>query len=93
MYFSLSKLDVQDYDKWQADWDASRDMRKLGGQKSFQIYKNADKGNEVLLIIEWESRQKAEFFLNSDMLKEALKRSGVEHLSSEYLELINKDVT
>ncbi|MCJ7682565.1 MAG: hypothetical protein MUP70_17685 [Candidatus Aminicenantes bacterium] len=52
MYFSLSKLDVQDYDKWQA-----------------------------------------EFFLNSDLLKEALKRSGVEHLSSEYLELINKDVT
>jgi len=93
MSYSLSKLDVQDYAKWQADWEISRDMRKFGGQKSYQIFRDADKENEVILIIEWESRQKAEFFLNSDLLKEALKRSGVEHLSTEYLELIDKGDT
>lgn len=83
--FSVSIINVEDYDKWKADWDSSVEMRKENGQGAFQIFRNVDVPNQIVLFIEWESIEKANDFIQSDQLKEVLERSGVKEMVAGYL--------
>ena len=77
MAYGLFILKVEDYAKWKTDWDSSIDLRKAGGQKSYQVFQPVDDPNNVVLLIEWDSLDNMRKFMQSKELQEALRRSGV----------------
>ena len=83
--WALTMLQVEDFAKWKADFDGSIEFRKQGGQGAFQIFRTVSDTNHVALLIEWDSLENAQSFLQSDGLKEANKRSGVTEMSTPYI--------
>ena len=68
---------VNDYATWQTAFDGFADTRKAGGEKSFQIFHADQDPNNVYVLFEWESPEKASQFLESDELKQAMVNAGV----------------
>ena len=66
--YTATILNVEDLKKWKADFDASTEMRKNGGQGAFHLFRNVDIPNQIALFIEWQNLEKAENFLKSDDL-------------------------
>lgn len=68
---------VNDYSSWKIAFDEFVDMRRAGGEKSFQIFHASEDPNNVTVLFEWESEEKANRFLESKELKEAMTNAGV----------------
>jgi len=47
------------------------------GLLSEAVFQNSDDPNEVFVLVEFESKEKAEEYMNSDYLKEKMQESGV----------------
>ena len=64
VYINL-RLNLEDYGKWRAGFDANDAMRRAGGSTGvYQVYRDVDNPNTVSLILEWEDAGKAQAFLN-----------------------------
>ena len=68
---------VRDYDFWKAVFDEHEEVRVKYGSTGHTIYRSADDPNAVTLIIEYESRERADEFMKDPSLAEAMKRGGV----------------
>jgi quinol monooxygenase YgiN len=68
---------VENYADWKSAFDGFAETRKSGGEKSYRILHPSDNPNDLVLFFEWESVEKAETFLASSELKEAMQRAGV----------------
>ena len=78
MVFIEVRQEVEDYDKWRAGFDANAAVRKAGGaQEAEYVMRNVDNPNEVTVVLEWDSVEKARQFTQSPELKEAMKNAGV----------------
>jgi heme-degrading monooxygenase HmoA len=77
MTYILVNHKVEDYSKWKSTFDNFADVRKSSGEKSFQIMHPSDDANDLTLLFEWDTRQNAEKFLNSNELKNAMQQGGV----------------
>jgi hypothetical protein len=77
MFYTISKLVVEDYEKFKSDWDASLELRKMGGQKSFAIYQTTDDPNTFMLLMGWNAEDVAKMFMESPLLQDFLKGAGV----------------
>jgi heme-degrading monooxygenase HmoA len=93
MAYGVFILKVEEYAKWKTDWDRSIDLRKAGGQKSYQIFQTVDDPHNVVLYIEWDSLDNMRNFMQSAELREALRRSGVSRTESYFLEQVEKGAT
>jgi quinol monooxygenase YgiN len=77
VYINLH-LNLENYEKWRAGFDANDSNRRAGGSTGvYQVYRDVDNPNAVSLILEWEDTGKAQVFLNDPMLKQAMQASGV----------------
>ena len=77
MFYTISKLVVEDYEKFKSDWDASLELRKMGGQKSFAIYQTIEDPNTIVLFMGWNAEDVAKMFMESPLLQDFLKGAGV----------------
>ena len=68
---------VKDYAVWKKAFDSFAGTRRAGGEKSFQIYRPDGDPNNLFLLFEWESSDKAKSFAASPDLKSAMQRAGV----------------
>ena len=68
---------VRDYDLWKAVFDEHEEVRAKYGSTGHTIYRSADNPNDLTLIIEYESRERADEFMRDPSLAEAMKRGGV----------------
>ncbi len=68
---------VRDYKTWKETFDNFENTRKSGGEKSFHIMNMEDDPNNLYVMFEWESREKANSFLESSELKTAMENAGV----------------
>jgi len=68
---------VNDYTSWKTEFDAFAETRKSSGEKSYRILHPSTDPNDLVLLFEWESTEKAETFLRSPELKAAMERAGV----------------
>lgn len=68
---------VEDYDKWKPIFDEHAAVRKEFGGRGATLYRNADNPNNIIVLWEWESAEKAREFAQSDSLREAMQRAGV----------------
>jgi heme-degrading monooxygenase HmoA len=78
MAHSIVRMNVLDYAKWRASFDAVAAARRaLGATGNNQIYRDRDNPNTVTAILEWEDEKKAREWFQSPALKEAQQKAGV----------------
>lgn len=83
-------LKVANFEKWKASFDASVEMRKAAGEKSYQLFRTADDPNELVLLCEWTTIEAAQHFMHSDELRQAQQEAGVTQFpDNRPLELID----
>jgi quinol monooxygenase YgiN len=68
---------IQDYATWKPVFDEHTTTRAAAGSKGGSLYRDADDPNNVVLTFEWDSRENAEAFINSDNLREIMGKAGV----------------
>jgi heme-degrading monooxygenase HmoA len=77
MPYMLIRHKVEDYAKWKPVFDAHGATRRAGGCKGGRLYRNANDPSEVVVVLEWESIEKALQFTQSPELREAMQQAGV----------------
>jgi len=69
--------EVADYPAWKAAFDLAHDWRKKNGERGCRIFHSAGNVNDVTLLLEWESLERARVFMASDELKARMAKAGV----------------
>jgi heme-degrading monooxygenase HmoA len=68
---------VEDYEKWKKVFDEDASRRKSLGSRGGRLYRSADKPNEMTIVWDWESAEKARQFATSPDLREVMEKAGV----------------
>ena len=68
---------VADFDSWKSAFDDHENARVAAGAKRHWIFTDADDRNDVVVVIEYDSREQAEAFLADLSLREAMAKAGV----------------
>jgi heme-degrading monooxygenase HmoA len=68
---------VQDYEAWKSVFDSVSDLRRRNGGKSYQILRQENGSNSLVLLFEWDNLDNARKYAASPELKEAMQRAGV----------------
>ena len=69
--------EVADYSNWRAVFDAALDFRHEGGECSCRIFRKAGNPNNLTLLFEWESLEKAQHYMTSEELRKKMRQAGV----------------
>jgi hypothetical protein len=77
MIFLLFHHEVADYAAWKAAFDSALDWRTKHGERHCRIFRGVQNPNELTLMFEWESFEKAHAFVGSDELKTRMASAGV----------------
>ena len=75
--YVLVQHTVRDFDAWKPAFDEHEGKRAEYGCTCHTIYRDADKPNNVTIVMEYESRERAEAFMRDPSLREAMERGGV----------------
>ena len=68
---------VRDYEAWKPVFDEHESVRAMYGCQGHTIYRDADKPNDVSILMDYESRERADEFMRDPSLAEAMQRGGV----------------
>ena len=68
--------DVADYKVWKKGYDDFAPEQKKGGVYFQQVYQSIDNPNNVTVVHDFHSLEKAKAFFNSDELKATMKKIG-----------------
>ena len=77
MAYMIVKNSVKDYDTWKSVFDSKSDLRKSSGEKSHQILREVGDANNLVVVNEWDSLDRAREFAASPELKAAMEQAGV----------------
>jgi len=69
--------EVTDYATWRQGYDAFRATQKDMGVGFQAVYQSTDDPNDVTVVHDFKSLEKAKAFVTSDKLKAAMQKSGV----------------
>ncbi len=82
---------VDDYGKWKPFFDEHASERQRAGSKGERLFRSSKDPNEIFVIMEWDSMENAQKFTQSDSLKGAMKKGGVQGIpEAHFLEEISK---
>ncbi|PYE84970.1 hypothetical protein [Pseudoroseicyclus aestuarii] len=62
----LIQIDTPDFDAWKTAWDDDYEDRMQAGLSQMQIWRDADKGSTVLVLLDANDRKKAEAWLSKE---------------------------
>lgn len=68
---------VADFKTWKPVYDQHESVRKQFGCKKSEVFTNTQNPNEVLVTLDWDTKEQAIKFGQSPSLKEAEERGGV----------------
>jgi hypothetical protein len=77
MIYLLVHHEVADYSAWKAAFDSALDWRTKHGERHCRIFRGVQNPNELTLMFEWESFEKAHACVASDELKTRMAKAGV----------------
>ncbi len=77
MPYLLIRHTVQDYGKWKPVFDEHDATRRASGCKSTRLFRSAENPNETTILFEWDSLDNARRFVQSQDLRETMRRAGV----------------
>jgi len=67
----------KDYEKWKTVFDEHSTTRNTSGSRGGRLFRNADNQNEMVIMFEWDSIERARKFAQSEDLKKTMQRAGV----------------
>jgi len=73
----IVRHNVADYKTWKPVFDQHGAVRKQYGCQSDAVFSNVQDPNDVLVVMQWNSKADAMKFGQSPSLKEAEERAGV----------------
>jgi heme-degrading monooxygenase HmoA len=76
MPYILVRHKVNDYAKWKPLFDA-HEGRKAAGSQGGRIFRTAEDPNELVVLMEWDTLDKARAFAHSDDLRKTMEKAGV----------------
>lgn len=77
MPYLLIQHSIQDYAKWKPVFDEHESTRRASGCKATRLLRSEDNPNETVVLLEYDSLDKARRFAESKDLREAMRRAGV----------------
>jgi heme-degrading monooxygenase HmoA len=75
--YLLIKHRVEDYSKWKPVFDENRLTREKLGSKGWQLFHSLDNPNEIVILLEWDTKEHATMFIESEDLKKTMQDAGV----------------
>ena len=73
----LIRHKVADYAAWKPVFDEHGTNRAANGSQGGRVFQNSTNPNEVLILLEWDDLDRADLFVRSDDLSEAMVLAGV----------------
>lgn len=80
----IARLKVKDYDSWRPAFDSAQSGRAASGLSDERVYRSAEDGNEIVLVMSVSDMKKAKEFAASSTRKEAMERAGVVGTPTDY---------
>lgn len=77
MGYILIRHEVNDFNKWKTVYDDHKSIRDKAGLHELYLLQNKYNHNEVVILFEAKNDNRALDFIESQDLKEAMKRAGV----------------
>jgi heme-degrading monooxygenase HmoA len=68
---------VEDFDQWKSKFDEHGQTRGAAGSKGGTVYRSSDDSNEVVVVLEWDSKENAQAFMASQDLETVMANAGV----------------
>lgn len=84
MAYVLVRHKVQDFDRWKAAFDEQASARADAGSRGGYVFRNLDDGSEVVILLEWDEREKVQEFIVSKDMQETMLNAGVADLPTVY---------
>lgn len=69
--------EVADYPAWKSVFESALDWRQKNGERGYRIFHSAGNINDLTILFEWESLERARAFIASDELKSRMAKAGV----------------
>jgi quinol monooxygenase YgiN len=73
----IARHEVKDFDAWNRVFQSVAAMRKEGGEKSAQVYRDVDDAHIIVGIFEWRDIETARTFFGKAELKVRMLEAGV----------------
>ena len=73
----ITRVKVQDYEKWRPIFDSHAGTRKDAGCMSTQVLRNVRDNTEVLISFQWDTQANAQKYLDSAGLAKTVQTAGV----------------
>ncbi len=86
MVYVIAKLKVEGYDKWKTFFDKRSNNRKENGSKEAHLFRNSDNQNEVIILFDWDNKENARTYMESDNLRKYLHSAGADIVEITYLD-------
>jgi hypothetical protein len=80
----IVRLKVKDYGSWRQAFDAGRSRRETAGLTNERVYRSAEDGNDLVLLMDAADLDKAREFAASADRKAAMQRAGVVDTPVDY---------
>jgi heme-degrading monooxygenase HmoA len=77
MPYLLERHKVHDYARWRAVFDADAAGRKTAGCRGARFLRNAEDPEEVIVLFEWDTLQRARQRIESATLGREFEEAGV----------------
>jgi heme-degrading monooxygenase HmoA len=77
MPYLFERHRVRNYVRWREVFDADTENREAAGCRGARIFRNADDPEEVVVLFEWDSLERARRRIESTRLKEVFDEAGV----------------
>ena len=77
MIHAMIRQNVKDFEAWKKVFDEDGSNRKMASSKGGHVFRALDDPNNVFVLLEFDDQDKMTKFMNSDGLKEAMKKGGV----------------
>jgi heme-degrading monooxygenase HmoA len=86
MVYVLTQINVENYKTWKTFFDKRGDTRKESGAKEAHLFRNSDDANDVLILFNWDTKDNAQKYMESDNVRNYLKNAGAEIKKVTYLD-------
>jgi hypothetical protein len=77
MVYIVVKHKVEDYSRWKPVFDEHGTTRGKAGCKGGQLFSSSDEANDLFILLEWDKKENATVFIESEDLKKTMQKAGV----------------
>jgi heme-degrading monooxygenase HmoA len=85
MIHAMIRQNVKDFEAWKKVFDQDEGNRKTAGSKGGHVFRALDDPNNVFVLLEFDDLDRTKKFMDSDGLKEAMRKAGVVGKPDVYL--------